>query len=163
MNGAWNSYAAQQQQQQLPNMPNRTDIGQTTITLSNMSAHQTPHTPASAMPQQIPPAHSQSQIPSIPSLQNRALEHQQQQQQQLQQQQSQSQTQQQQLQQQQQQPSENIVRVFDELMRNISKMKMFVRPSMCKPYGKQSESLQKSKFHEFSDPFSNCFRTIELQ
>lgn len=41
---------------------------------------------------------------------------------------------------------ENIVRVFDELMKNIARMKMFVRPSMCKPYGKQSESLQKSKF-----------------
>lgn len=40
---------------------------------------------------------------------------------------------------------ENIVRVFDELMKNIARMKMFVRPSMCKPYGKQSESLQKSE------------------
>lgn len=56
----------------------------------------------------------------------------------------------QQLQQQQQQQTtigqENVVRVFDELMKNIARMKMFVRPSMCKPYGKQSESLQKSEF-----------------
>lgn len=41
---------------------------------------------------------------------------------------------------------ENIVRVFDELMKNMARMKQFIRPSMCKPYGKQSESLQKSEF-----------------
>lgn len=41
---------------------------------------------------------------------------------------------------------EKIVRAFTELMRNMAKMKTFIRPSMCKPYGKQSESLQKSKF-----------------
>lgn len=40
---------------------------------------------------------------------------------------------------------ENIVRVFDELMKNMARMKSFIRPAMCKPYGKQSESLQKSK------------------
>lgn len=70
------------------------------------------------------------------------------------QQQSQTQSQQTQQQQQQQQPQsqaslavgqENIVRVFDELMKNMARMKTFIRPSMCKPYGKQSESLQKSK------------------
>lgn len=45
---------------------------------------------------------------------------------------------------------DKIVRVFSELMRNIAKMKTFIRPAMCKPYGKQSESLQKSKcFREF--------------
>lgn len=41
---------------------------------------------------------------------------------------------------------DKIVRVFSELMRNMARMKTYIRPSMCKPYGKQSESLQKSKF-----------------
>lgn len=40
---------------------------------------------------------------------------------------------------------EKIIRAFTELMRNMARMKTFIRPSMCKPYGKQSESLQKSK------------------
>lgn len=40
---------------------------------------------------------------------------------------------------------DKIVRVFSELMRNMAKMKTFIRPAMCKPYGKQSESLQKSR------------------
>ena len=40
---------------------------------------------------------------------------------------------------------DKIIRAFSELMRNITRMKTFIRPSMCKPYGKQSESLQKSK------------------
>ncbi|GAB0093451.1 uncharacterized protein DMENIID0001_085920 [Sergentomyia squamirostris] len=39
---------------------------------------------------------------------------------------------------------EKIVRAFAELMRNMARMKTFIRPSMCKPYGKQSESLQKT-------------------
>ncbi|XP_026480859.1 uncharacterized protein LOC113387707 isoform X2 [Ctenocephalides felis] len=39
---------------------------------------------------------------------------------------------------------DKIVRAFSELMRNIARMKTFIRPSMCKPYGKQSESLQKT-------------------
>lgn len=39
---------------------------------------------------------------------------------------------------------ENVVRVFDELMKNMARMKQYIRPSMCKPYGKQSETLQKS-------------------
>ena len=39
---------------------------------------------------------------------------------------------------------DKIVRVFTELMRNMARMKTYIRPSMCKPYGKQSESLQKS-------------------
>lgn len=39
---------------------------------------------------------------------------------------------------------ENVVRVFDELMKNMARMKSFIRPAMCKPYGKQSECLQKS-------------------
>lgn len=34
-------------------------------------------------------------------------------------------------------------------MRNMSRIKTYIRPSMCKPYGKQSESLQKSKFYIF--------------
>ncbi|XP_001845351.2 uncharacterized protein LOC6035115 [Culex quinquefasciatus] len=41
---------------------------------------------------------------------------------------------------------DKIIRAFSELMRNIARMKTFVRPSMCKPYGKQSESLQKTLF-----------------
>lgn len=41
---------------------------------------------------------------------------------------------------------DKIVRIFSELMRNMSRMKTYIRPSMCKPYGKQSESLQKSEF-----------------
>jgi len=41
---------------------------------------------------------------------------------------------------------DKIVRIFSELMRNMSRMKTYIRPSMCKPYGKQSESLQKSKW-----------------
>lgn len=41
---------------------------------------------------------------------------------------------------------EKIIRAFGELMRNMARMKTFIRPSMCKPYGKQSESLQKSIF-----------------
>lgn len=41
---------------------------------------------------------------------------------------------------------DKIVRVFSELMRNMAKMKTFIRPAMCKPYGKQSESLQKSVY-----------------
>ncbi|XP_055371486.1 putative mediator of RNA polymerase II transcription subunit 12 [Condylostylus longicornis] len=39
---------------------------------------------------------------------------------------------------------EKIVRAFSELMKNMARMKTFIRPSMCKPYGKQSESLQKT-------------------
>lgn len=41
---------------------------------------------------------------------------------------------------------DKIVRAFAELMKNMARMKTFIRPSMCKPYGKQSESLQKSMF-----------------
>lgn len=39
---------------------------------------------------------------------------------------------------------EKIVRAFAELMKNMAQMKAFVRPSMVKPYGKQSENLQKA-------------------
>ncbi|XP_037938507.1 uncharacterized protein LOC119671794 isoform X2 [Teleopsis dalmanni] len=42
------------------------------------------------------------------------------------------------------QGQDKIVRVFAELMRNMARMKTYIRPSMCKPYGKQSESLQKT-------------------
>lgn len=42
---------------------------------------------------------------------------------------------------------EKIIRAFGELMRNMARMKTFIRPSMCKPYGKQSESMQKSKHY----------------
>ncbi|XP_074099311.1 uncharacterized protein LOC141527640 [Cotesia typhae] len=37
-----------------------------------------------------------------------------------------------------------IVRAFTEVMKNMSRMKACVRPAMCKPYGKQSEALQKT-------------------
>lgn len=39
---------------------------------------------------------------------------------------------------------EKIVRAFAELMKNMAQMKAFIRPSMVKPYGKQSENLQKT-------------------
>ncbi|XP_022920302.1 uncharacterized protein [Onthophagus taurus] len=39
---------------------------------------------------------------------------------------------------------EKIVRAFAEVMKNMQRMKSYVRPSMCKPYGKQSEALQKT-------------------
>lgn len=41
---------------------------------------------------------------------------------------------------------EKIVRAFSEVMKNMNRMKTYVRPAMCKPYGKQSEALQKSMF-----------------
>lgn len=41
---------------------------------------------------------------------------------------------------------EKIVRAFAEVMKNMQRMKTYVRPAMCKPYGKQSEALQKSKY-----------------
>lgn len=41
---------------------------------------------------------------------------------------------------------EKIVRAFGEVMKNMQRMKTYVRPAMCKPYGKQSEALQKSEF-----------------
>lgn len=40
-----------------------------------------------------------------------------------------------------------IVRAFAEVMKNMSRMKACVRPAMCKPYGKQSEALQKSNYN----------------
>lgn len=40
---------------------------------------------------------------------------------------------------------EKIIRAFSEIMKNMNRMKSCVRPAMCKPYGKQSEALQKSK------------------
>lgn len=39
---------------------------------------------------------------------------------------------------------ERVVRAFAELARNLQRMRPCVRPAMCKPYGKQSEQLQKS-------------------
>ncbi|XP_018326295.1 uncharacterized protein LOC108737720 [Agrilus planipennis] len=39
---------------------------------------------------------------------------------------------------------EKIVRAFAEVMKNMQRMKTYVRPAMCKPYGKQSEALQKT-------------------
>jgi len=42
---------------------------------------------------------------------------------------------------------EKIVRAFAEVMKNMARMKACVRPAMCKPYGKQSEALQKSNKH----------------
>ena len=44
---------------------------------------------------------------------------------------------------------EKIVRAFAEVMKNMQRMKTYVRPAMCKPYGKQSEALQKSKLFLF--------------
>lgn len=41
---------------------------------------------------------------------------------------------------------EKIVRAFTEIMKNMARMKTCIRPAMCKPYGKQSESLQKSEY-----------------
>lgn len=41
---------------------------------------------------------------------------------------------------------EKIVRAFAEVMKNMQRMKTYVRPAMCKPYGKQSEALQKSEY-----------------
>lgn len=41
---------------------------------------------------------------------------------------------------------EKIIRTFAEVMKNMQRMKSYVRPAMCKPYGKQSEALQKSKY-----------------
>ncbi|KAL3275476.1 hypothetical protein HHI36_020236 [Cryptolaemus montrouzieri] len=39
---------------------------------------------------------------------------------------------------------EKIIRAFSEVMKNMARMKTYVRPAMCKPYGKQSEALQKT-------------------
>ncbi|XP_066138635.1 uncharacterized protein [Euwallacea fornicatus] len=39
---------------------------------------------------------------------------------------------------------DKIVRAFSEVMKNMQRMKTYVRPAMCKPYGKQSEALQKT-------------------
>ncbi|XKL63226.1 hypothetical protein PGB90_005590 [Kerria lacca] len=39
---------------------------------------------------------------------------------------------------------EKIIRAFSEIMKNMNRMKSCVRPAMCKPYGKQSEALQKT-------------------
>uniref|UniRef100_A0A0A9VZD5 Uncharacterized protein n=1 Tax=Lygus hesperus TaxID=30085 RepID=A0A0A9VZD5_LYGHE len=39
---------------------------------------------------------------------------------------------------------EKVVRAFSEIMKNMNRIKACVRPAMCKPYGKQSESLQKT-------------------
>lgn len=41
---------------------------------------------------------------------------------------------------------ERVVRAFAELARNLQRMRPCVRPAMCKPYGKQSEQLQKSTY-----------------
>ncbi|VVC43660.1 Hypothetical protein CINCED_3A022560 [Cinara cedri] len=39
---------------------------------------------------------------------------------------------------------EKIIKTFSEIMKNMNKMRVCTRPTMCKPYGKQSESLQKT-------------------
>jgi len=52
---------------------------------------------------------------------------------------------------------EKIVRAFAEIMKNMSRMKTCVRPAMCKPYGKQSEALQKSMYLHLYLTF--CTRT----
>ncbi|CAH2237895.1 jg16698 [Pararge aegeria aegeria] len=43
---------------------------------------------------------------------------------------------------------ERVVRAFAELARNLQRMRPCVRPAMCKPYGKQSEQLQKIASHD---------------
>lgn len=48
---------------------------------------------------------------------------------------------------------EKIVRAFAEVMKNMARMKACVRPAMCKPYGKQSEALQKSNDSQFYQLF----------
>lgn len=126
-NGAWGAY---QTQQSLQSLPNRNDVNQSQSSpYSNMNARQT-KTPQPSQSLSIPPAHSQPQV-QVPLQAPQTF---------------QMPSQQQQQQQQTTIGQENVVRVFDELMKNIARMKMFVRPSMCKPYGKQSESLQKSEF-----------------
>jgi hypothetical protein len=45
---------------------------------------------------------------------------------------------------------EKIIRAFSEIMKNMNRMKACVRPAMCKPYGKQSESLQKSNVNKIN-------------
>ena len=59
---------------------------------------------------------------------------------------------------------EKIVRAFAEVMKNMARMKACVRPAMCKPYGKQSEALQKSnKIHNiYHDLCFNIF-SLDLQ
>lgn len=39
---------------------------------------------------------------------------------------------------------EKIIRAYTEVIKNTARMKACIRPAMCKPYGKQSEALQKS-------------------
>lgn len=39
---------------------------------------------------------------------------------------------------------DKIIRAFSEIMKNMNRMKTCIRPAMCKPYGKQSEALQKT-------------------
>lgn len=127
-NGAWGAY---QTQPSLQSLPNRNDVNQSQSSpYSNMNARQS-KTPQPSQSISIPPAHSQPQI-QAPLQAPQTFQMPSQQPQQQQQQTTIGQ--------------ENVVRVFDELMKNIARMKMFVRPSMCKPYGKQSESLQKSEF-----------------
>lgn len=52
---------------------------------------------------------------------------------------------------------EKIVRAFAEVMKNMARMKACVRPAMCKPYGKQSEALQKSNFNSLQVLFLAYF------
>ncbi|XP_043491057.1 uncharacterized protein LOC122516909 isoform X1 [Polistes fuscatus] len=39
---------------------------------------------------------------------------------------------------------EKIIRAYAEVIKNTARMKTCIRPAMCKPYGKQSEALQKT-------------------
>lgn len=55
---------------------------------------------------------------------------------------------------------EKIVRAFAEVMKNMARMKACVRPAMCKPYGKQSEALQKSNFISLQVVFFPYFSLI---
>lgn len=50
---------------------------------------------------------------------------------------------------------ERVVRAFAELARNLQRMRPCVRPAMCKPYGKQSEQLQKSAYPYYCVPLVN--------
>lgn len=54
------------------------------------------------------------------------------------------------------------MRAFAEVMKNMARMKACVRPAMCKPYGKQSEALQKSNDSQFYQLFFIFFFSLHI-
>lgn len=54
------------------------------------------------------------------------------------------------------------MRAFAEVMKNMARMKACVRPAMCKPYGKQSEALQKSNDSQFYQLFFIFFFSVHI-